>query len=143
MTEESDYENYYRSNTMKKYSDKYFGLIFSLIFLIISIFPFFYNNPIRIWSLILSFLLLLIAFIYPKLLSKFNNLWSKFAYIIARIIDHILLFLAYVFAILIIGILLKLLKKDPLLKSYNKNINSYWIKKEDSEKYKVILEDQY
>lgn len=136
-------KDYYRSNKMKMYSDKYFGLIFSLIFLIIGIFPFFYNNPIRIWSLILSLFLLLIAFIYPKLLSKFNSLWSKLAYIITRIINHILLFLAYVFAILTIGILLKLLKKDPLLKNYNKKINSYWKEKESSEKYKVILENQY
>ena len=59
-------------------SNRSFGLVFCVVFLLISIYPFLKDGNIRIWSLIISFIFLVLGLLNSNLLSPLNKLWFKF-----------------------------------------------------------------
>ena len=63
---------------LKLPSNRNFGLVFFIVFLLITLWPILNNNDIRIWSLIISFVFLALGSINSKLLTPLNKLWFKF-----------------------------------------------------------------
>ena len=55
-----------------------FGILFFIFFLIIGLYPLISNEPIRIWSIVLSSVFLIITTINPNLFAFLNKLWIKF-----------------------------------------------------------------
>ena len=109
-------------------SNKSFGIVFFIVFFIISIYPLLSHNEIRLWSLIISIIFLVLGLLNSKILSPVNKLWLKFGLLLGKIISPIIM--AFIFFIVVtpIGILMRLLGKDLLKIRYNNN-KSYWIEK--------------
>ena len=59
-------------------SNRNFGIVFSIVFLIIAIWPILNKNEIRIWSIIISLIFLILGLINSKFLSPLNKAWFKF-----------------------------------------------------------------
>ncbi len=55
-------------------SPKSFGVVFSILFLIIASYPLINSEGIRLWAITVSAIFLLLAFIAPKILSIPNKL---------------------------------------------------------------------
>jgi len=111
---------------LKMSSNKSFGVVFSLFFFIISFYPTLNDEEIKIWSLIICLILLLISFIYPKILTPFNKIWFKFGILLGAIISPIVMGFVFFMVVTPTSLIMKLLGKDLLnLKKNNKN--SYWI----------------
>ena len=72
-------------------SDRSFGIIFSIVFLIISLWPLIAGESIRIWSLFFTIILLIISYARPVLLHTLNKLWFKFGLILGNIIAPIIM----------------------------------------------------
>ena len=107
-------------------SNKSFGVVFSLFFFIISFYPTLNDEEIKIWSLIICLILLLISFIYPKILRPFNKIWFKFGILLGAIISPIVMGFVFFMVVTPTSLIMKLLGKDLLnLKKNNKD--SYWI----------------
>lgn len=111
-------------------SEKSFGYFFSLIFIIISIYPLINNGQIRLWSIACSTFLLLITFFKPIILRKPNQAWAKFGILLGRIVSPIIMFIIYILGVLPVGLFLKIFRKDILKTKYNDKAQTYWIKKE-------------
>jgi hypothetical protein len=71
--------------------------------------------------------LLVLAAIQPDLLKVPNRLWMKLGDILFRVVNPIVMFLIYVTTFVPIGLLMRLMGKDPLQKSFDKSAESYWI----------------
>ena len=56
-------------------SNRSFGIVFSIVFLIIAIYPLINNEDIRIWSLIVSLIFLILGYLKSRILTPFNSLW--------------------------------------------------------------------
>ena len=111
---------------LKMSSNKSFGVVFSLFFFIISFYPTLNDEEIKIWSLIICLILLLISFIYPKILRPFNKIWFKFGILLGAIISPIVMGFVFFMVVTPTSLIMKLLGKDLLnLKKNNKD--SYWI----------------
>lgn len=108
-------------------SPKSFGVVFSIFFLIISLYPLINSKSIHIWALIISGIFLFLALVVPKSLSLLNKLWFKFGMLLGSIISPIVMALIYFLTVLPTGIIMRLLKKDLLNQKIDKNSNSYWI----------------
>jgi hypothetical protein len=106
-----------------------FGILFFLFFLFIGLYPLISNEPIRIWSIILSSVFLIITIIKPNLFTFLNKLWIKFGILLGKIISPIVMGLVFFFVVTPIGILVKVLKKDVM--SLKRGASSYWITRED------------
>jgi len=110
-------------------SEKSFGLVFSSVFLIISLYPLFHSGDLRIWSLIISIIFLFLAFVAPKSLTVPNKLWFKFGLLLGSIISPIVMALVYFSTVLPTGIVMRLIGKDILRQKLDYNAKSYWIER--------------
>ena len=72
-------------------SNKSFGLVFFVFFLIVSLYPLFNNDQIRIWSLIVSLMFLLVSLIYAKVLTPLNIIWTKLGFLMGILITPIVM----------------------------------------------------
>ena len=109
-------------------SPRSFGVVFSIFFLIISLYPLTNSKGIHIWALILSVLFLFLAFVAPKSLSLLNKLWFKFGIFLGKIVSPLIMGIIFFLVVTPIGLIMRLLGKDVLNLKYNKN-QSYWIEK--------------
>ena len=112
-------------------SNRNFGIVFAIVFLIISLWPLLSQTEVRIWSLIVSIIFLTLGLINSKLLLPLNKIWFKFGIFLGNFIAPIVMGVIYFFVVTPTGLIMKMLGKDLLnLKKSNKD--SYWIKKDNS-----------
>ena len=112
-------------------SNRNFGIVFSIVFLIIAIWPILNQNEIRIWSIIISLIFLILGLINSKFLSPLNKAWFKFGLILGSIIAPIVMGIVYFLVVTPTGLIMKALGKDILGLKKNKN-NTYWLEKDNS-----------
>ena len=115
-------------NDIKIGSNRSFGIVFFIVFFLISIYPLVNSESIRIWSLIVSLIFLILGAINSKLLSPLNKVWFKFGLLLGRIISPIVMGIIFFLVVTPIGIIMRSLGKDLLNLKYNKD-NTYWIEK--------------
>ena len=111
-------------------SNRSFGKVFFVVFLLIAFYPLTNEENIRIWSLIISLIFLILGLLDSKLLTPLNKLWFKFGIFLGKIISPLVMGIIFFMVVTPIGLLMKLLKKDLLNIKFNKN-SSYWIKKNE------------
>ena len=114
---------------MRKSPEKTFGLVFSFVFLLISIWPVLSGNPIRLLGLFISAFLLVLSFVKPELLKPFNFLWMKLGEILGKIVPPIVMLIIFFLIVTPTGFLLRIFKKD-ILRLKLSNSNSYWLERE-------------
>ena len=109
-------------------SNKSFGLVFFIFFLLVSVYPLINNENIRLWSLVLSIIFLILGILNSKILTPINKLWFKLGIFLGKIISPLVMGIIFFFVVTPIGFIMRLLSKDILNLKYNSE-NSYWIKK--------------
>tara|TARA_Y100001970_G_scaffold19429_1_gene22044 strand:- start:389 stop:772 length:384 start_codon:yes stop_codon:yes gene_type:complete len=109
-------------------SNRSFGLVFFIFFLIISIYPLINDESLRYWSLIVSLIFLFLGLINSKILTPFNKLWFKFGIFLGKIISPLVMGIVFFLVVTPTGLLMKIFKKDVLNLKFNNN-KSYWIEK--------------
>ncbi len=114
-----------------KSSSKSFGILFFIIFLVIGLWPLINEGQIRLWSLIISFILLIISFVKPNILSPLNYAWIKLGEILGRIVAPIVMFIVFFLVVTPMSFLVRIFGKDLLNLRFN-NSKSYWLKKKDN-----------
>ena len=106
-------------------SEKNFGFIFSAIFLIVAFYPWLQDKDMRLWSIIISGLLIILSIFFPKTLILPNKLWFKFGIILGNIVSPIVMGIIFFLTVTPIGLIMKMLNKDILEEKMNKE-KSYW-----------------
>ncbi len=109
-------------------SNRSFGLVFCLVFLIIALYPLINNEDIRVWSLIISILFILFGLMNSKILTPLNKIWFKFGLLLGRIVSPIIMGVIFFLVVTPIGLIMRIIGKDLLNLKFN-NKNSYWIEK--------------
>ncbi len=117
--------------SVNKSSPKSFGIVFSIVFLVVALYPLVNSEGLRIWALIVSVVFLLLAFVTPKVLTLPNKLWFKFGMLLGSIIAPIVMALVYFVTVLPTGLIMRLLGKDLLKQKLDKNAKSYWIERSE------------
>ena len=109
-------------------SNRSFGIVFFIVFLLIALYPLLKGNDLRIWSLVISFIFLVLGSINSKILTPLNRLWFKFGLLLGRFISPLIMGIIFFVVVTPTGIIMRLLKKDLLNLKYNKK-ETYWINK--------------
>ena len=109
-------------------SNRSFGIVFFVVFLLIALYPLLEGSDLRIWSLIISFIFFALGLINSNLLTPLNKLWFKFGLFLGKIISPLIMGIIFFIVVTPIGIIMRLLKKDLLNLKYDKK-DSYWIEK--------------
>ena len=121
-------------------TEKNFGLTFACVFIIIGLWPLFSSEPIRLWSFIVSIILVIISFTFSKILRPFNKWWFKFGLLLRSVVSRIVIPLVFYLVVTPMGLLMRLLGKDFLGKKFKPDSSSYWM---DKNKERISMKDQF
>ena len=109
-------------------SNRSFGVVFFIVFLLIALYPVIDNEEIRVWSLIVSLIFLVLGLLNSKILNPFNQIWFKFGVLLGRIISPLIMAIIFFFVVTPIGLIMRTLRKDILNLRFNTK-KTYWIEK--------------
>ena len=111
-------------------SNKSFGIVFFVVFLLISLYPLVYGSELIIWTSILSIAFLILGLKNSKILTPLNKLWFKFGLLLGRIISPIVMGLIFFLVVTPVGIAVRILKKNFFNLRFNTD-KTYWIEKKE------------
>ena len=118
-----------KQNKIKIGSNRSFGIVFFVVFLIISIWPLLDEKELRYWSLIVSIIFLILGILKSNILTPLNKVWFKFGILLGNIISPIIMAFIFFLVVTPISFIMKIFGKDILNLKKNNN-SSYWIKKD-------------
>ena len=124
----SEYKQYIE---VESGSEKSFGIVFAIVFLLISLYPLVDNKDVHLWSLIISLIFFLLAYVAPKVLSLPNKLWFKLGMALGAVVAPVVMALVYFTTVVPIGLIMRLMGKDLLRQKLDKNTKSYWIERNE------------
>ena len=117
------------NSEIKSSSNRNFGLVFFVVFLIVALWPLKNAEDIRLWSLVLSIIFFILGVLNSKLLTPLNKLWFKFGIFLGAIISPIIMGIVYFLVVTPTGVLMRLLGKDLLKTHKIKSASTYWTKR--------------
>jgi hypothetical protein len=117
-------------NNIKISSNKSFGIVFFIFFLIVSIYPLIDGGVLRVWSLVISAIFLILGLLNSKVLTPLNKLWFKLGILLGAIVSPIVMGIVFFIVVTPISLIMKILGKDILNLKKNKN-QSYWVDKSE------------
>ncbi len=111
-------------------TNRNFGIVFFIVFVLIGLYPLLNGNEIRYWSIIISLIFLILGVLNSKILSPLNKLWFKFGIFLGSIVSPIVMGFIFFLVVTPISLIMKIAGKDILNLKKNKK-NSYWIENKD------------
>ena len=108
-------------------SDRSFGLVFGVVFLLVGLWPLWHGKPIRWWSLSVSAIFFLLALLRPAGLTLLNRYWTRAGLLLQRVMTPIVTGLLLYLTVTPTGLLMRLCGKDPLRLRRDPDAVSYWI----------------
>tara|TARA_B100000780_G_scaffold234683_1_gene175112 strand:- start:40 stop:432 length:393 start_codon:yes stop_codon:yes gene_type:complete len=120
-------------------SNKSFGIVFFVVFLIVALYPLLENESVRLWSIILSAIFLILGILDSKFLTPLNKIWFKFGILLGSIVSPIVMGVVFFAIVTPTSIIMKVLGKNLLnLKKDDKK--TYWIARS---KIKSMMKNQF
>jgi predicted membrane metal-binding protein len=125
------HENLAQRDDVKVGSERSFGLVFTVVFIIIALFPLLtvsdQEGTIRVWALIVAAFFTVTALTMPRFLAPLNKLWFHFGLLLHKIVSPLVMGLLFFVTVTPIGLLMRTLGKTPLKLEFDKDADSYWI----------------
>ena len=114
-------------------SNRKFGLFFTFIFLLVSIYLYIKKFDIfLVYSFgFIAISLFIITLIKADILVSLNKLWMRFGLILGLIISPIIMGIIFFFIFTPLAIFIRIMGRDELILR-SKNKSSYWIKRDDN-----------
>ena len=109
-------------------SNKSFGIVFFIVFLLIAIYPLINNGELRIWSLVVAIIFFILGLVNSKVLTPLNKLWFKFGLLLGKMVSPLIMGFIFFFVVTPIAFIMRIIGKDLLNLKFN-NKKSYWIEK--------------
>ncbi|MEO5377098.1 MAG: SxtJ family membrane protein [Magnetococcus sp. DMHC-6] len=119
--------------TNKSSSDRSFGLVFSIFFCIVGLWPLRYDHSPNLWFLLTALSFFAIAVVKPTLLHLLNQIWTQFGLLLHHIISPLVMGILFFITITPIGWYLRLVGQRPLQLKLDSQIDSYWMDKINSD----------
>ena len=110
-------------------SNRSFGLLFFVVFLILALWPLKNGSNINLYFIVVSAIFLILGLINSKLLFPLNKSWIKLGEILGMIIAPIVMALVYFVILTPISLIVRLFGKDLLGLRFLKEKESYWVKR--------------
>ena len=126
------------NSKIKISSNRSFGLVFFVVFLIVALWPLKHEEDIRLWSLALSIIFFILGILNSKLLTPLNKLWIKFGMFLGLVVSPIVMGIVFFLVVTPMGLFMRIMGKDLLRLKSKKN--TYWI---DRDNIKSSMKKQF
>ena len=108
-----------KNTEIKIGSNKSFGIVFFIVFLLIAIYPLINNDELRIWSLVVSIIFLILGLINSKVLTPLNKLWFKFGLLLGKVVSPLIMGIIFFFVVTPTAFIMRIIGKDLLNLKFN------------------------
>ena len=112
---------------IKMGSEKSFGIVFSVVFLIIALYPLLGGGGVRLWSLTIAGVFLVTGLFAPNVLRPLNRVWFRFGLLLNKIVSPIVMGILFFLTVTPIGLLKRIGNADLLNQKFDPDAKSYWI----------------
>ena len=115
----------------KRSSNRSFGLLFFVVFLVIAFWPLTKKNEINLYLISIALIFLVLGLLNSNILSPLNKAWIKLGEILGRIVALVVMAIVYFIILTPISLLVRLFGKDLIGMKFSNDIKkkSYWIKR--------------
>jgi hypothetical protein len=124
------HESYDRTDAPAGGSDRAFGFVFAIVFVVIGVYPWVFGGGVHGWSIAVAALFLLASLVRPALLAPLNRWWTRFGALLHRVVSPIVLGFMFFAVITPMGLVRRMLVKDPLRLRFDRQAASYWVPRE-------------
>ncbi|MFH1503853.1 MAG: SxtJ family membrane protein [Candidatus Omnitrophota bacterium] len=122
---------------------KEFGLTVGVVLGLLGLLFLWRGKGFYLYFLSISVFLILSGLIKPMLLKPIQKVWMGFAVVMGWFMSRVILVVLFFLVVAPIGIVFKLLRKDLLGVKIDKEVESYWVEKEDTVQDKSNYERQF
>jgi Saxitoxin biosynthesis operon protein SxtJ len=124
------HERFDREETVQGSSDRSFGLVFAFVFAILGGLKLWAGRPGAAWWLAAAAAFLAVVLAKPALLGPLNRLWLRLGLAMYAVINPVVMGILFYGCVTPIGVLMRTLGKNPLRLSFDRNVRSYWIRRD-------------
>ena len=132
------------SESAKLPSNRSFGLLFTVVFLIVATYAWvkdFSEHWIQIW-LLLAAIFLVVALLFPALLTPLNKMWFAFGLLLGKVVSPVVLGILFFVVITPVAIGMRLFGRDALLMK-KRSVSTYWINRQPPGPAPDSFKDQF
>ena len=123
------HETLSRDEETRGSSNRAFGFVFAVVFLVIAVWPLASGGALGYWPLAVAVAFGAIALAAPRLLAWPNRLWLRLGLLLHRVMSPIALALIFYVAIMPVGLVMRMLGKDLLRLRRRPDATTYWIER--------------
>ena len=113
----------------KRSSNRSFGLLFFVVFLVIALWPLTKKSEINLYLISIALIFFVLGILNSKILSPLNKAWIKLGEILGRIVAPVVMAIVYFIILTPISLLVRLFGKDLIGMKFSNDIKSYWVKR--------------
>ncbi len=121
-------------------SNRSFGVVFFIFFLIVAVWPLKNGEDLRVLFLIISLIFLLLGLINSKILTPLNKLWFKLGILLGNFISPVVMAMVFFLVVTPTGIVMRFFGKNLLQIKKEKKASTYWIRRN---KIKSSMKNQF
>ena len=129
MADGSFHEDLRREGEVKRGSDRSFGIVFAVVFLLIGLLSIRHGAPVRWWALALAAAFALAAFLSPRILAPLNKLWARVGDLLHKVTTPLIMGVLFYLVLTPCAAIMRLLGKDSLRLKRPLGVASYWIER--------------
>ena len=144
MTDSSGFhEDYGQRNDVNVGSERTFGIVFAVVFVLIGAFPLIGGHAPRLWALGVGVIFLIAAFAFSAALRPLNIMWYRFGMLLHKIVNPLVMGVLFFITVTPIALIMRLVGKDPLNRQFDPNVSSYWVEREPGDLQPETMRRQF
>jgi len=116
------------TDKIKFSSNKSFGILFFVLFMIISLYPLLKGGNIKILTIIPAIIFLILGLLNSPVLKPLNKIWFKFGILLGSFMSPIVMGMVFFIVVTPTSLIMKIFGKDILGLKKNKK-KSYWVER--------------
>lgn len=143
MNDTRTHEDFDRQEEIVLGSERIFGFVFAVVFLIVAGWPLLGGGDLVLWALAVAALFLVTALIVPRWLRPLNRLWFIFGLILHKIVSPVVMGLLFYLTVTPTALIMRILGKTPLDLKFDKDADSYWIERDPPGPDRETMKNQF
>jgi len=123
------HEDFSAKTAVENSTDRAFGVVFAVVFALVGLYPLLGADSVRWWAMAVAAAFAVLALAAPRVLAPLNRVWMRVGALLHAIVSPVVLAVMFYLLVAPIGLLWRLLGKDPLRLRFEPNAASYWIER--------------
>ena len=124
------HEDFGRDDGAKAGSERSFGVVFAVVFVIIGLWPLWDGGSMRLWALVMAGAFLAAGLFVPVILRPLNRLWFLFGIALHKVMSPLIMGLLFYLTVTPIALIMRMVGKDPLNRRFDPSAKSYWVERD-------------